>query len=551
MQIDQMKSNLEGVHGDLGACVARSDPIDPYHSKPLDVHRWSDHPEIKGLLASIWNEFTAEELAILTPKGNRKPRGSAYDQLRVLLVDLYVAWLDDPTLCIGISRNNNSYTPNSRYNAIGISKRLIDVVDALVAHGYLDDHPFSHDRTYGGRNSRTTRYRSTSKLRAAFGKLSVSLFDIDHHKNEETVILSDFETDENGDFIKAKGKKKRKFIEYDDADAPEAARMRDDLKCYNELLRYTHIDIASLEQSYVERKRQDGTTQRLPITRANQWVRRIFSRGDWTCNGRFYGGWWQQVGSEYRKDIMLNGEPTIEVDFKGYHVSILAADQGVRKPDNYDWYDLGQVLLPAMDRTTQRQVLKLLVLTAINAKDQKTAFKAYRDAVRKSQSEAKPEGISRKALPSLLDHQLQSLMDQFLSIHPYLKEGVCSDRGISLMFLDSQVTAEVINSFVARNEPILSVHDSYIVRASQVTMLQESMKKATNKVIREVLPADQSSFSQSQLQGMLNDFRQHDYQSYSDYALSGLLNREYQPKQTKRYVTSLQKFKRWKEARAD
>jgi hypothetical protein len=28
--------------------------IDPHHSRPLDVHRWSDHPEVNVLVREVW-----------------------------------------------------------------------------------------------------------------------------------------------------------------------------------------------------------------------------------------------------------------------------------------------------------------------------------------------------------------------------------------------------------------------------------------------------------------------------------------------------------------
>ncbi|MCF7699223.1 hypothetical protein [Loktanella sp. M215] len=33
-------------------------PIDnPRHSRPIDVHRWSDHPEVKALVAELWEGY--------------------------------------------------------------------------------------------------------------------------------------------------------------------------------------------------------------------------------------------------------------------------------------------------------------------------------------------------------------------------------------------------------------------------------------------------------------------------------------------------------------
>ena len=30
--------------------------INRYHSRPLDVHRWSDHPEATKLREAVWNQ---------------------------------------------------------------------------------------------------------------------------------------------------------------------------------------------------------------------------------------------------------------------------------------------------------------------------------------------------------------------------------------------------------------------------------------------------------------------------------------------------------------
>lgn len=240
-----------------------------------------------------------------------------------------------------------------------------------MENGLLDHYPFSYDRENGGQGNRISRYRPAQRLQALFSKLTVTLFDINHHDSEEMVILSDFETDEAGEFIKTKrGKKKRELIDYEDSDHPSIAPMRNDLETYNDLLLRTHIDISSLDQPYIERQINNSfDTQRIPINQSTKFVRRIFSRSSWHLNGRFYGGWWQQVSEDYRRDIRIDGSPTVEVDFKGYHVSMLAQEQGVSKPLSYDWYDLGEVLIPKLDKISQRKAVKLLMLTAINARD--------------------------------------------------------------------------------------------------------------------------------------------------------------------------------------
>ena len=190
------------------------------------------------------------------------------------------------------------------------------------------------------------------------------------------MILTDYETDAEGNYTKSYGNKKRQYIEYEDTDFTKD--IRKDLKAYNKLLQQTYVDIASLEEPFVVRTKKDGTTQRIRIDQSKKFVRRVFSRGDWNCNGRFYGGFWQQVGSEYRKHIYINDTPTVEVDYKGLHAAILSAEKGVVYSG--DRYDLGSTVCARLDKQQQRSAVKLLVLASINAKDRKSAFAAFRQA---------------------------------------------------------------------------------------------------------------------------------------------------------------------------
>ena len=286
-----------------------NDQIDPNHSKPLDVHKWSYHPEINKLVDELW--FQVVEPA-LGGKSNNKGKSNPKRQLKVILIDLYVAWLDDPILCIGVNRNSNAYKVDTRYNALHISRKIVSLIDVLVEANYLDYLPGSHDRVNDGMFSRTSRIRPSLRLQDKFTELSLSPFDVVHNYQRENVILTDYETDEEGNYTKSNGNKRRQFIEYEDTDFTND--MRTDLEAYNQLLQETYIDIAALEEPFVVRTKKDGTKQRIKIDQSKKFVRRIFSRCDWNCNGRFYGGFWQQVGSEYRKHIYINDSPTVEVD---------------------------------------------------------------------------------------------------------------------------------------------------------------------------------------------------------------------------------------------
>lgn len=468
-----------------------NDEIDPWHSKPLDVHTWSDHPEINSLVGDIWSELSEQ----LENRSNNKGKSDPKRQLKVLLLDLYVAWLEDPSLCIGLSRNNNSYFVGTRYNALHISRKIVDIADVLVAHGYLDSLKGSYDRQGSGKGNRTSRIRPSLKLQDKFAELTIQLSDIDTHYYEEMLILSDFETDEEGNYTKSNGKKKRKYIEYADTDFTK--QMRDDLAAYNELLSNTYVDVVSLDEPFVVRINRDGKQQRIRIDQSKKFVRRIFSRDSWEMNGRFYGGFWQQIGSDYRKDIYLNNTPAVEVDFKGLHAAILAARKGIVTTE--DRYDLGKIICDRLDIKQQRKVVKLLVLAAVNAKDRKSAYGAFR--------QAQPAGTVEK---TLTNDELDNLLDAFIKRHPYLEDGICSDKGIRLMNIDSQITSFIINKFVELDKPILSVHDSYIVCHDDADFLRNCMTEASIEVMGTDLSVEQERPS---LQEIMY-YRQYDFEHH-------------------------------------
>ena len=35
---------------------------DPWHSRPIDVHRWSDHPEVVQFVDRVWDDYLPKEV---------------------------------------------------------------------------------------------------------------------------------------------------------------------------------------------------------------------------------------------------------------------------------------------------------------------------------------------------------------------------------------------------------------------------------------------------------------------------------------------------------
>ena len=455
--------------------------FDVWHSRPFDVHVWSDHQEVNDVVETVYNSLSEDQQQTIQGKSNNTGRASGKTHLKLVLIDLYVAWKTDPDLCIGIALGKDAFKVKSRYNALHISTRVRHVVRCLEEQEYIDFSKGSYNRTGSRRGNRTSRMRAAKRLIDLFLNLDLEPYELDLHHNKECIVLKDHDVEDNEEPIRVKGQKKSKDMEY--TDTPDTIQMRFELAAYNALLAETYIDIPSLTDPRITRTKTNGDTQIIPIDQTNKFVRRIFSRGSWEMNGRFYGGWWQQVSKDLRKQITINDSPTVEVDYKGLHVAILSAQKGIRD-DPKDRYDLGYQILPQFDLKEQRAIVKLLVLTAINAKTEKSAFSAFRYD--------RPIGSLQK---KLTDSELSLLLNAFIDKHPHLRDDLCSDQGIKLMNVDSQITAEVLKASSELKVPILSVHDSYIISVFDVELLLELMREATKKVVGSSLAMEQEALS--------------------------------------------------------
>ncbi len=434
--------------------------INPRHSRPIDVHRWSDHPEVKALVEEIWEHYLPPQVKGKAKTGP-KPKADRKKQLRVLILDLYVAWLDDPELNIGVSMSPNTWKTNSRYNALHLSKSMIPIIKALRIARLLDFAQGSYSGP-GAKSNRTARIRASSGLQGMFREAKFIRSDVTRFEGEEIIILRDAKD----------ASKAGKQVEY--VDTSETIAMREDLQAYNKLLAASFIDLATLQEPVIQPD-PEVEASRVHIHPDNARSRRVFSRSNWEMNGRFYGGWWQRLNGDWRSKIFIDDQPTIEVDFKGLHVAMLYAKAG--KDMLIDPYAVSNTGFQYYPTELVRNLVKKLVLTAINAKGKTSAFSAFRD------------GFSSDHLGrTITNNKLEDLLDIFIERNPLLADQLFMDQGIHLMYLDSQITAQVHRHFTEKRIPILSVHDSYIIDHMKVAELRDVMAEASKAVMGRALP---------------------------------------------------------------
>ncbi len=169
-----------------------------------------------------------------------------------------------------------------------------------------------------------------------------------------------------------------------------------------------------------------------------------------------------------RKQIQINGEPVVELDFKTLHPAIIYAQYGAPLPE--DCYTIG---------SWPRELVKVAMLILLNAKDPTKARLAI----------ASREPMAAIAIPGSKEayKAASELIGDIKRFHYRITGAFHSDKGAELMLIDSEL-AEAVMLFMQRAGVIvLPVHDSFLVQESEADRLEEAMLRIAYEAGYEAL----------------------------------------------------------------
>jgi hypothetical protein len=198
--------------------------------------------------------------------------------------------------------------------------------------------------------------------------------------------------------------------------------------------------------------------------------RRVF-RNDLTLGGRWYGPWWQNIPKSARANILIGGQPTVEVDFSACQFRLAYGALGLPDPllgevDNrekrFDLYAVGGV---------DRNVTKLAVLIMLNARDRAGAEKALANEIHEKR------GLPKQAAIAEARWVVHVVCEHFAAA----ERAWFSDLGLQLQRIDGDICADIQRSFRDRHIMVLSVHDSFIVALQHEEELRAVMKSALSE----------------------------------------------------------------------
>ena len=341
----------------------------------------------------------------------------------------------------GINKRSGWYSENGRYRQAGLTYRqTFAAYEGLLNLGLIRE-------TKTGYFDRETFEGSITKFIATDELLEVLLgIDEDPLKSikpdltAECIILRD-EVDG-----------KREQIDY--LDTPSVNQMRDNLRFINQCLSGHWADLRIKDEEFASlQRRLLINDEKQPIDLTKWALVRIFSNGSFEQGGRFYRGWWQQVPSELRKFITLDGKRTCEYDYSQLnpHMVYFLRGKEVGEEDAYNRVFDGEH--------------RPLVKEAFNAMVQASTTLTK-----------KPRGIDL----SEVDMDWPTLRQAVLDAHWEIEDVFFKGHGNHLQYIDSIIAEQVMLQFAKYNHPVLPIHDSFIMHYAFGDMgeLEEAMRRA-------------------------------------------------------------------------
>ncbi|WP_338666817.1 hypothetical protein [Pseudodesulfovibrio methanolicus] len=407
----------------------RSKAIELNQSSQIDFNLCSDAPEVDAVVDEIYWMYNMR----YQPK--RKQPKTVKPNIKVLVLNLLRAKHLREDWYVAYPRGNDGYpSKKSRYNLTGVSPKMVEIVDLLTEGHLLEGEVGKHYRPGESQKNRRSRVRATSDLQAMFDRAGLTPDMIYQCPMRETVILRQPK--------RVDGTKP--LDDYEDTD--ETIRMRENLTKINTLLNESSIELrlTPAEWDLLNARliaSKDDHRRHEPLDTSRVGLHRAFNDSRWDHGGRFYGGWWQNVYSEYREKIFINGLPTVEVDYASLHPRILYARIGLEAPE--DCYAIQGV------DPKHRTLVKQAFLRMINAYTNRAACLSL-----------------RRDLPALIEEYPESIEDLCRGIaetHEPIAEFFNTGEGIRLQYLDSKVAERIMLHFVEQGVPVLPVHDSFIV----------------------------------------------------------------------------------------
>jgi hypothetical protein len=441
-------------------------PAPPTATANSERNRWFDdwrcaHVSADSRDGDALRQIIAEVGATVAASETRQRRRREVDQRRhetaieVVVANLAHAVLlpaENGTAPTSGSRlailTGNGTAGMTRYDNPALGKPLRTLLHQLDEHGVL--HWQSSTRR-GEASSITPTDAFSRSVRAA----AVSLRDFGRLRGEETIILArkrKLQVEGGAAFST------REAVDYHET--AETAAMRKEVETLN-----TFMDAANVTFH------DDGHGPVDPFDRAQ---RRYFTTTEDVATpsfdraGRLFGGFWQNLKSNRRGAIRIDGEPVANLDFSSLYPRLALAAVGADQPTG-DIY-----AIPGLEghRAAVKKAMNCLLMD---------------DFTRRSWPDELVQGDEVNPSPALIPPgwTVKRMRTAILERHPAMASCLGTGMGLKLMNTESRILLAVLGEMRSRGIVGLGLHDGLMVprsRAEEVKLIMEMMGMEVSSV---------------------------------------------------------------------
>lgn len=417
--------------------------------------------DVTETIDALCLKLSAEVESYLLKSGRRsrtlqhKHRQSLQRSVGILVKDALISHATHPHAPVPISKRPKTYgSSHIEYGGVPFRMHVEHVYPALLDMGYLQLLKKGYlDRSQG--KGKREIYAATDKL------IDFFKFDepIDTRFSNDTLAtrltVSNQSVPVSPPVVVSIKKDLIKDVQIrPETKAHKAIRSR--VKRLNEYLKQHWIDLKLTPEQWDEMSRgwkdKNGDYHTLNLTKRSLY--RVFHDDKLKTGGRFYGGWWQEIPSKFRQNIIVDGKETIECDFSGLHPSILYAKE--KHPIPVDPYG-------PIAGSKHRDIIKRCFNAMLNSKSRTTQAPKEIDV--------RPTGM-----------RWSEIVGKIEQVHAPIKHHFFTSAGMWLMREDSELAEAIMfEYFEVPLQFCLPIHDSFLVHWSSETDLSERMKEAFKK----------------------------------------------------------------------
>lgn len=200
---------------------------------------------------------------------------------------------------------------------------------------------------------------------------------------------------------------------------------------------------------------------------------RIFNK-DFEHGGRYFHSDALKIKNKKTKarlDITINGEQVVEIDFSNLHYRITSLMEQISM-ENLPLDVYMDILPERLQDEDHRELIKLSINILFNSTTEDSADRAINKEITKFKQQGWNIDKSLSTGKKVREH-IYAMTPDFIKCY-------CRNDsfGLALQNADSWLAQRVIEKFVEDMKPILPIHDSFVVRMSDVGVLENAMGDA-------------------------------------------------------------------------